>query len=189
MLKHYAPSEREPVQAQLEFAWHTFENQQRTIRHLDSKAGVFVGLPVFLLTGLLTVAREACSRLHWHGKGMIVSWIYVGSFVAFGVSFLLAIRSVQQVIRPRVSSKSPSDTGLVFHRDILGYRVSHAYYEALRQTSESVLLRDLTVQIFELVEIIKVKTEALQLAWLPTIFCVFSALLNAAAAVYILTSH
>lgn len=187
MLQHYAQSTKGPVQSQLEFAWHTFENQQRTIRHLDSKAGVFVGLPVFLLTGLLTVARETCTRLHWLGKGVILSWTYVGSFVVFGVSFLFAIWSVQQVIRPRTPLKSPSDTGLVFHRDILAYNRPHAYYEALAQTSENALLRDLTVQVFELVQIIKVKTEALRLAWLPTIFCVLSALLNAATAVCILT--
>lgn len=177
------------MQYQLEFAWHTFEHQQRTIRHLASKAGVFVGLPIFLLTDLLSVARETGSRLHWYGKGMILSWTYVGSFAVFGISLLFTIWSVQQVIRPRVSSKAPSETGLIFQRDILTYSGPQAYHEALAQTSEHVLLRDLTEQVFELVQIIKAKTHALRLAWLPTIFCVLSALLNAGTALSILSSR
>lgn len=107
----FASRANSALQSQLEYARHTFDNQQSTIRHLDSKAGVFITLLVFMATGTLAIARDACTRLHWTGKGSLPSWIYLVSSLLFVLGFLATGWSVQRVIRPRALPVQGSEKG------------------------------------------------------------------------------
>jgi hypothetical protein len=177
------------LKSQLDFARHVFDTQQAAIRHLDSKAGFFITLLVFLATGTLAIARDACTRLHWTGRGSLPSWIYVTSSLLFVAGFLTTAWCVNRVIRPRASPAIRLPNGLVFSRDVVAHLSAEKYHHAVEHTSDELLLNDLNIQIFNLATIVKQKNDALQVAWWPTIFCFAAWATNGTVAIYVLSRH
>jgi hypothetical protein len=175
------------LQSQLAFTRHNFDDQQGIIRQLDSKAGVFITLLVFLANGALIMARDASPRLRWSGTGALASWLYLGSFVLFLLGFLVTAWCVQKVIRPRALTSLAS--GLVFARDVLGHGSPVNYHKAMESSTEEALLKDLTIQVFNLCVIVQRKTNALHLAWWPTMVCFVAWAINAILAVCVLSQH
>src|SRR4051812_35121946 len=102
------------LRAQIEFAQHNYENQQALIRQLDVKAGVFVTLLVFLATSALPGAKDIILKLHWSGRGVFTSVVYVATGVILIFGFLATAVCVQRVIRPRASEHRSVSSGLMF---------------------------------------------------------------------------
>lgn len=59
----------------------------------------------------------------------------------------------------------------------------------MRSADEETLLRGLTAQVFILCTIVKRKTDALNMAWWPTMFCFLAWAVNATVAIYVLSKH
>jgi hypothetical protein len=172
---------------QIEFAQHVYDNQQAIIRQLDVKAGVFVSLLVFLAIGALPIARDVSTKLHWTGRGALTSWSYAGSGLILVVGFLATAVCVQRVIRPRASEHTSLSTGLIFAPDILSHGDPEKYHDATEHATEQTLLKNLTVQIFQLSAIVQRKTDALRLARWPTMISFLAWAVNTATGAYILT--
>src|SRR5882672_7446369 len=110
---------KENLHSQIEFARHSYDNQQAIIRQLDTKAGVFIALLVFLVTEAIPLARDVSAKLQWVGRGSVSSWLYVGSAVFLAIGFIATAIYVQRVIRPRGSEYATGSAGLMFANDIL----------------------------------------------------------------------
>jgi hypothetical protein len=172
---------------QIDFARHSYDNQQAIIRQLDAKAGVFITLLVFLATGTLSVAKDVSTKLHWSGSGAVTSWIYIGTGVLLVLAFLITAWSVQRVIRPRGSEHKSLSRGLMFAADILKHGDPERFHSEMEDVSEPALLKSLTGEIFQLSAIVQQKTAALRFARWPTMTCFAAWALNSIAAIYILT--
>jgi hypothetical protein len=177
------------LQSQLEFARHSFDSQQRAIRLLDSKAGIFISLLVFLANGMAYTMRDASTKLHWTGRGAVFTWLYLGSLLVFLSGFVVTAWCVQRVVRPRTSPTTTLAGGLLYARAIVSFRRPQAYHDAVKNASEESLLEDVTVQTYNLSVIVERKTEALRTAWRPTLLCFLAWAINIVVAIGVLSRH
>ena len=172
---------------QLAVAHHTFDTQQDIIRHLDTKAGVFIVLIVFLLTGLLPIVKDVAIHLVWHGKGAHTSWLYLLSGGGAVAAFLVTVWCVHNVIRPRGSSYRGLSCKYSFAEGPLDDEVDDNLDPNDLAPHDNALLRDLIVQIQQLRSILKEKTDALEIAKWPIFACFGCWAINIIVSVYILT--
>lgn len=176
-----------PLGAQIEVAHFSHDNMQAIVRQLDTKAGVFITLLVFLATGILPLAKDVCAKLHWSGPGAVSSWAYFISALVLVGGLVATAVAVQGVIRPRGSERKGVIHGISFSRDILDHRAPEFYHEVTAQMTEDVLLHTLNTQNVQLSRIVQRKTDALQIARWPTMISFVAWALNCAVSFYILT--
>jgi hypothetical protein len=153
----------------LEFLQYTHQDQQATIRLLDAKAGVFVTLLVFLITGGLPLVKDVCSHLVWVGPAKVLSVAYALSAGLTIFSFILTTFAVHHVIRPRGSEHRGVMHGVMFFDDILKHRGPEHFHATAKDASDEALVKNLTTGIFNLSRIVQRKTVALDLAKWPTL--------------------
>src|SRR5438552_3816088 len=63
MQEQRASHSKESIHLQIEFARHSYDNQQGIIRQMDVKAGVFITLMVFLVTEAIPLAKDVSGKL------------------------------------------------------------------------------------------------------------------------------
>ena len=175
------------LSSQIEFAKHSYEDQQNIIRHLDVKAGVFVTALAFFLMNAPLAARDVVGKLRWSGLGGVWSAVYVISGLALVTSFLAAALCVQRVIRVRGFKSAGNTHGLLFANDILNFGSADEYYAATEEATEQDLLRAYTTQVFLLSMIVRQKAQALAVTRWPTAICFSAWVVNIVTALYIST--
>jgi hypothetical protein len=161
-------SQPAPLQEQIAFARHNFENQQSTIRAADTKVGAVLTI-VFIVTVIaIPIVKEAIPRLHFAAGAVVagISIVFLASCAVFVLGVLQSLALVVKVVRPRgVSGRSDPATGapgqLLFYKHVLAHRNPKEYFEAVDSASSERLLRNLTDQIFELARICQEKMDAL----------------------------
>jgi len=176
-----------PLGAQIEVAHFSHDNLQGIIRQLDTKAGVFITLLVFLATGILPLAKDVCSKLHWSGPGSASSWTYFLSALILIFGLVATAVTVQGVIRPRGSERKVVVHGVPISRDVLDHSAPEFYHEVTAQMTENALLHTLNTQNVQLSRIVQRKTDALQVARWPTMISFVAWALNCGISLYILT--
>ena len=176
-----------PSKSRAAFVRHTHDTQQAIIRQIDAKAGMFITLLVFMLIGLAPVARDVVTKLHWHGKGAMTSWLYVASGALFVLSVLITAWRVYDVIRPRGYSDRELAGGLVFADALLIHPGHQAYANAVMNTTDNLLLINSIGQIYQLSEILKEKIDALNRAGWPVLLAFTSWTLNTVISIYVFT--
>jgi hypothetical protein len=159
------------------------------IRLLDTKAGVFVTLLVFLITGGLPLVKDVCTRLVWTGPPKFISWMYAISFLAMILAFITTVFAVHHVIRPRSSDHKGIMRGVMFYADVLGHSGPEHYNEIAKEVSEEALLKNLTTGIFNLSKIVERKNLALRIAKWPTFATFVLWAVNTSIAVTVLTKN
>lgn len=156
------------LEEQLKFARHHYENLQAIIRQIDTKAGVFITLLVFLATSTFPFVKDLSEKLHWAGKGAVTSWALVATCIVQVVGLLATAVFVHHVVRPRGSERASLSAGLMFWQDILSHSDTERYHAVVEAATQNVLLKSMTSEMFQLSLIIKRKTDALNIARIPT---------------------
>jgi hypothetical protein len=173
------------IREQIEFARHVYDTQQALIRQLDTKAGVFITLLVFLATTMILVAKDVCARIQWSGRGAISSWLYIASAVIVVLAFVGTAIGVGKVIRAR--GLKEAKVGLMFAHDILKHGGHQQYTAALVATTDRNLLETLAQQVFELSSIFQKKSDAFRSAQARALAAFIAWGVNSLVSVYMLT--
>lgn len=159
-------SSEKDYSVQLSFARHNFDNLQSLIRASDTKAAAFMTLVLFLAGTAIPLIKDAMPRLHAHPLGqLVVTLAYLLTITSFVLCFTRVVALLYATVRPRGARfyKSPDkSTDLMWQDHVLRHEDSAAYFEALRNSSAEIVLRNLTDQIFELAHISKEKMDSLR---------------------------
>lgn len=170
------------IDAQIQFVRHNFDNHQSLIRFADTKAGAYVTLLVFLGASGIPLAKDAVKQLRWIVcGGVLTSGVYCASGLLFIASFLWTVYLVYRVIRPRgarhyVVARKGHD--LLFYDHVLLHSDNEEYFNAVAAADGSLLLRNLTDQVFELAHICREKMHYLRNARLPIFLAFFAWVTN-----------
>jgi nitrate reductase NapE component len=152
------------IEQQIAFARHNFDNLQSLIRASDTKAAAIITLIIFLAASGLQVAKDAAPYIDWHScRFVIASTLFVVASTAFVAAFLRVLWVVQDVLRPRGTRHYHSPrpgVNLMWQDHVLAHETNVAYAETIRAATASLLLRNVTDQVFELASISKDKMAA-----------------------------
>ena len=172
-------SQSAPLDEQIAFARHNFENQQSTIRAVDTKVGAVLTILFIVTVIAIPIGKEAIPKLHWAmGAGVAaMSTVFLAGSFVFVLGVLRSLMLVVHVVRPRgVSGRSVTNAPgkLLFYKHVLAHRDPNEYFKAVSDASPELLLRNLTDQVFELARICQEKMDALDALKFPLMCALYS---------------
>jgi hypothetical protein len=170
----------------IQFARHNFDNHQAPIRASDTKAAVMVTVMVFLAASALQVSKDAIGKLHLYPCAIFLnSVIFILATIGLCISVLSTFIVVLRVIKPRGARYTAPQRGqhLLWQDHVLLHPTNSDYFDAVKDASGELILRNFTDQVFELAHISKEKMDALHntrwiiwLAFWSWVACVASGL-------------
>ena len=176
MLKNSLSQEAKPpnIEAQIQFARHTYENHQAMIRLADSKAAFVLTLLIFLSYTAFSFIKESLAKVSWTGaSNRVLGTLLILTTIAFLAGLLATLISMQRVVSPRVGrGKFQSGQNLFFSSDVVAYDGREAYFAALRAAPDDLLLQNLAHQVYEISVIAEAKLQCLRHSNRLIVFCI-----------------
>jgi hypothetical protein len=167
---------------QIAFARHVFDNYQALIRSVDTKAGALFALAVFLGASIFPIFKDATSHVSFKTPMFQITSI---AFLVSGSSFILLfvglIFSLARVIRPRGArfyKATGNKENLLWQEHVAAHADNSSYFREVSNATPTVILRNVTDQVFELAHISREKMGAINTGFRVLYWLAFSWILT-----------